>query len=546
MAEAQARAAPLPAKIGRHSVVGYIATGGMAELFLGKEPTGRPVVIKRILPHLARQTSFVSMFIDEARIGSRAKHPNLVEVYELGQVGTDLFLVMEYLVGENLAGLARRLTKKNERMSYGLCAYLIAEVCDGLHAAHELTDEGGNHLELVHRDVSPQNVFVTYGGDVKLLDFGVATAAHRLTQTASGEVKGKYAYMSPEQCRGEPLDRRSDIFSLGIVLYELTTLRRLFKRTNELQVMKAITEDPIPRPSREAPDYPQALEDICVRALARDPAQRYATAAEMREDLLKAMQQIGLEGDPHEAIASKLARLFADRMVQKRELMDRVRGGGDLTELLVPEVDEQVEVPIVSQGDATSLSRVRGATAAPVRKSKKGFAFLVAFLAAVIAGAGVGAYLRLHRSGATPVAKKQPPPGPVVAVTPDAAPVEVPEGSGSAEVEIEDVEEVPPAPPEQEYVVVTVETEPSGVKVKLDGEERGATPIDVRIKKTTTPVKLELLSPGFATAAQEVVPDRDQRMYFSLIKTEKTIVRIKRPKKTQPKDNKGSGFHRFD
>ena len=280
MAGAEARVAPLPSRIGRHTVVGYIATGGMAELFLGKEPTGRPVVIKRILPHLARQTTFVSMFIDEARIGSRAKHPNLVEVFELGQVGTDLFLVMEYLVGENLAGLVRRLTKRNERISYQLCAYIIAEVCDGLHFAHELKDDdSGKPLELVHRDVSPQNVFVTYGGDVKLLDFGVATASQRLTQTASGEVKGKYAYMSPEQCRGEPLDRRSDIFSLGTVLYELTTLRRLFKRPNELQVMRAITEDPIPRPTHELPDYPPALEAICVRALARDREQRYASAA---------------------------------------------------------------------------------------------------------------------------------------------------------------------------------------------------------------------------------------------------------------------------
>src|SRR5215204_5624651 len=156
MAGAEARVAPLPSRIGRHDVVGYIATSGMAELFLGKEPTGRPVVIKRILPHLARQTTFVSMFIDEARIGSRAKHPNLVEVIELGQVGTDLFLVMEYLVGENLAGLVRRLTKRNERISYGLCAYIVAEVCDGLHFAHELkNDESGEPLELVHRDVSP-------------------------------------------------------------------------------------------------------------------------------------------------------------------------------------------------------------------------------------------------------------------------------------------------------------------------------------------------------------------------------------------------------
>jgi serine/threonine-protein kinase len=168
--------------------------------------------------------------------------------------------------------------------------------------------------------------------------------------------------MSPEQCRGEPLDRRSDIFSLGTVLFELTTQRRLFKRANELQVMRAITEDPIPRPTREIEGYPKALEDICIRALARNPEQRYATAMEMRDDLLRAMQQIGLDGDPHEAIASKFARLFSDRMVQKRELMDRVRGGGDLSDLLTPEVDEGVDVPNVSNATATPLSNLRPQT----------------------------------------------------------------------------------------------------------------------------------------------------------------------------------------
>ncbi len=527
MVGTEARVAPLPARIGRHQVIGYIATGGMAELFLGKEPTGRPVVIKRILPHLARQSSFVSMFIDEARIGSRAKHPNLVEVHELGQVGSDLFLVMEYLVGENLAGLIRRLTKRHEHLSFGLCAYIIAEVCDGLHAAHELTDEGGNRLELVHRDVSPQNVFVTYGGDVKLLDFGVATAAHRLTQTASGEVKGKYAYMSPEQCRGEPLDRRSDIFSLGTVLYELTTQRRLFKRANELQVMRAITEDPIPRPTREMDGYPQALEDICVRALARDREQRYATALEMREDLLRAMSQLGLEGDPHETIAAKFARLFSDRMERKRELMNRVRGGGDLTDLLSPEVDENVDVPIVSAVTHTPLSNVRPATDRPAPKSSRIW-FLVAFLLAVVVGGGVGGFLRWrakHKSTAA-----------VATVIVDAGTVAT---AGSAD---DDVDEPPPAPPEQEYIVISVDTDPEGVTVTVAGEERGKTPVDVRLKKSTDPIDVKLLSPGFTTSAQQVVPDRDQRLYFQLVKTQKTIVRVKKP----PPDKKDSGFRRFD
>lgn len=533
MAGAEARVAPLPSKIGRHQVVGYIATGGMAELFLGKEPTGRPVVIKRILPHLARQTTFVSMFIDEARIGSRAKHPNLVEVYELGQVGIDLFLVMEYLVGENLAGLVRRLTKRGERISYGLCAYIIAEVCDGLHFAHELVDdETGEPLELVHRDVSPQNVFVTYGGDVKLLDFGVATASQRLTQTASGEVKGKYAYMSPEQCRGEPLDRRSDIFSLGTVLYELTTLRRLFKRPNELQVMRAITEEPIPRPTGELPDYPPALEAICVRALARDPDERYSTAAEMREDLLKAIQTLGSDGDPHEAIASKFARIFSDRMMQKRELLERVHRGDDLTDLLVPEVDPQVEVPNVNAAESTPLSNVRKATESPRRSKKRSYAFLIAFLLASLGGAGVGAFLRMR-------GKSPPPKQENLAVVP--LPTPVPIDAAQVEVEVQAVEEVPAPPPVDDYIVISVDTDPDGVNVKVDGEPRGATPIDVRVKKADQPLKVELAQTGFDTHKLDVLPDRDQRLYFALMKQQKKIVPVKTPpKKTKP------GFRRFD
>ena len=526
MPGAELKAAPLPQRIGRHQVVGYIATGGMAELFLGKEPSGRPVVIKRILPHLARQASFVSMFVDEARIGSMAKHPNLVEVHELGQVGTDLFLVMEYLVGENLSGLSRRLVKKNERISYGLAAYLIAEVCDGLHAAHELKDGSGNPLQLVHRDVSPQNVFVTYGGDVKLLDFGVATAAHRLTQTASGQVKGKYAYMSPEQCRGEPLDRRSDVFSLGTVLYELTTLRRLFKRPNELQVMKSICDEPIPAPTREVEGYPASLERICTRALARDADQRYATAAEMRDDLVAAMQELGLEGDPHEALASKLARLFGDRVAEKRELLARVREGGDLGELLKAEVDEGVDVPMVSHASATPLSAVRPPTAAletrPGKLPKKtdGRWLVIAVLAFAIAAGGIIGYFLRHK----PRAK--------VASAPVAAPVPA---------------DAAPAPPHDEEVTISIDTTPPGSQISIGGEVRGVTPLDVHVKRGGDPLKVELRAAGYQPQVQDIVPDKDQKLVVALLPTLPTPPPSagKRHLGHGPK-NQGSGFHRFE
>ncbi len=189
------------------------------------------------------------MFVDEARIVAGIRHPNVVAVQELAHEGDELFLVMEYLEGESVGGVARRLVTRGESLRRSLAAFVIAEACAGLHAAHELVDDEGLPRDLVHRDVSPQNVFVTYSGQVKVLDFGVAKAANRNTQTEAGQVKGKFAYMSPEQCLGKPLDRRSDIFGLGIVLWELSTGRRLFKRGSEHLTFKAKGEE-IQRHSR--------------------------------------------------------------------------------------------------------------------------------------------------------------------------------------------------------------------------------------------------------------------------------------------------------
>ncbi|KAB2897212.1 MAG: serine/threonine protein kinase, partial [Kofleriaceae bacterium] len=333
MAEGAIGVTDVPPRIGRHQVLGFLATGGMSELYLGREPSGRVVVIKRILPHLSRQSAFVSMFVDEARIGSLIRHKNVVEVFELGQVGTDLFMVMELLEGENTASLIRRMVHRDERLAYGLAAHLVAEACEGLHAAHELRDEHGQRLNLVHRDVSPQNVFVTYDGAVKVLDFGIAAGSHRLAHTATGQLKGKFSYMSPEQCRGEPLDLRSDVFSLGVVLYELTTQRRLFARTNELLVLKAVCEEPIARPSRELRDYPPFLEDICMRALARDRSERYPSARAMRDDLIAATQFLLGNVDPTQLLADEMHRVFAERIEKKQSMLRHVRAGTDPGEL---------------------------------------------------------------------------------------------------------------------------------------------------------------------------------------------------------------------
>ncbi|GMV13168.1 MAG: hypothetical protein AMXMBFR56_13920 [Polyangiaceae bacterium] len=344
-------ASPAPLEsIGRYQVVGHLATGGMAEILLGRlrGPSGfeRPVVIKRILPHLAEQQRFVDMFLDEARIAAGIQHKNVVQVTDLGHSGQHLYLVMEYLEGENVAALIKRSLAVKRKTSFGLAAYIVAEACSGLHAAHELTDDAGSPLGIVHRDVSPQNVFVTYSGGVKVLDFGVAKAFVRISpETEAGQLKGKVEYMSPEQARGKPLDRRSDIFALGVVLYELVSRRRLFKRDSVLASLEAITKEPILPPSQVAPDCPVSLERVILKALVKDPAGRYATAAEMRRDLLAVTHETLGAADPEQALAGAMQELFRDRATEKREMLRRVRAGEEHPEVPVAEPDESVDIP---------------------------------------------------------------------------------------------------------------------------------------------------------------------------------------------------------
>jgi serine/threonine protein kinase len=490
-------------------VLGYLADGGMAEIFLGRETDGRPVVIKRILPHLARQQNFVAMFVDEARIGSLVHHPNVVEVFELGQVGTDLFLVMEYLAGENASGMMRRLTARQQRLPMALAAYIVAEACAGLHHAHELHDSAGNALHLVHRDISLSNLFVTYTGEVKVLDFGIATAAHRLTRTATGQVKGKFSYMSPEQCRGEPLDARSDLFSLGVVLYELSTGRRLFKKANELMVLKAVTEQPIPRPTRELPGYPPELEAVCLKALSRDRDDRYGSALEMRDALLDVIVKLGATDDQGTALSATMSQLFAERIEEKRQLLSHIRANTQIESMPAGDVDESVEVPQMTEHSTTL----------PPPAAKRRWPYAIAALGLVAGGAlavyalGIGQHAAVAPTPApAPVAVAAPPPPP-----PPVAPV---------------------------GIAFKIDSLPSGAKLALDGEVVGVTPFELRLDAAKT-VKLDLALDGYAPLHQELAIDKDQNLLIPLVaaaKPDKPARPGKRPAKKKP-DNP---FQRFD
>lgn len=274
----------------------------MGEVYLAAAggPAGfsKLTVIKRILPHFANDPEFVKMFVKEARLAAALDHPNIVRVYDFGEAGGSFFYAMEYLHGDSLAGLLPKLAQADRRLPLVHALTIGLGVSAGLHFAHELRGPDGAPLELVHRDVSPANVFLTGAGEVKLLDFGIAKVMSSTGVTRDGVRKGKVPYMSPEQCIGAPLDRRSDVFALGILLYEMTTLTRLFRADNEFATMNMITAGELPPPSQRVADYPPALEAVVLKALSREREHRHATALELHEDLEHVADELGLRPSP--------------------------------------------------------------------------------------------------------------------------------------------------------------------------------------------------------------------------------------------------------
>jgi phosphate/phosphite/phosphonate ABC transporter binding protein len=275
------------------------------------------IVLKRILPHLARMPHFVDMFLREARIAARLSHPNVIQIFELGESGDSYYIAMEYLHGSTARELQLLAHRADVPMPHSVAVNIIIPACRGLHAAHELRDLDGKALGLVHRDISPHNLMVTPEGHVKLLDFGVAKATEGIEATYTGTLKGKYAYMSPEQIEHKPLDRRSDIFALSIVLWELLSQRRLFKRDGEMEMMSAITGHQVPAPRSLDPTLPQVFEDIVLKGLSRDREERFATCEEMRLALVRAADEtempIGEDG-----VAQFVNEVAGGRLTEQR------------------------------------------------------------------------------------------------------------------------------------------------------------------------------------------------------------------------------------
>lgn len=278
--------------LGRYALYGEIASGGMATVHFGRlmGPVGfaRTVAIKRLHPHFAKDPEFVSMFLDEARLAARIRHPNVVPTLDVVATEGELFLVMEYVQGESLSRLLARAAKINECVPPSIAGAILAGALHGLHAAHEATDENGRPLDIVHRDVSPHNILVGVDGTARVLDFGVAKAVGRLQNTREGQLKGKLPYMAPEQITGRAT-RATDVYACAVVLWETLALRRLFTGENEAQVMSRVLGGVTERPSAHASGISPDLDAIVMRGLAADPQARFPTARDMARALERAV-----------------------------------------------------------------------------------------------------------------------------------------------------------------------------------------------------------------------------------------------------------------
>jgi tRNA A-37 threonylcarbamoyl transferase component Bud32 len=323
-----------PAEFGRYYLVDKIAVGGMAEVFKAKSYSERGfeklLVIKRILDHLSDNDEFVEMFIDEAKISVELQHANIVQIYDFGKAGDNYYIAMECVEGKDVKSMLRKLARRRKLMPQEFAAYFAAEACRGLDYAHKRTDLDGKPLNIVHRDISPSNLIVSYTGDVKVADFGIAKAENAAYNTKDGVLKGKFEYMSPEQASGKAVDHRSDVFAVGIILHEMLTGRRLFKTDSDVATLEKIKKVDIPTPREVNPTIPAALDALVMKALAREPSDRYADARALQAALVEYIYPTTPDA-VRERVHSFMGELFAEEIAKERE---RLAEGSRVAEAL--------------------------------------------------------------------------------------------------------------------------------------------------------------------------------------------------------------------
>jgi serine/threonine-protein kinase len=443
-----------PERVGRYELCFELASGGMATVYLarvaGASGFEKLVALKRIHRHLAKDQKYVEMFLDEAKIASRITHPNVCSVFDFGQSDGEYYIAMEYLMGEPLSRLCGRVARNQDQRRHPLLplrmAGIVADACEGLHAAHELKDANGDLMHVIHRDVSPRNLFVTYDGSVQVVDFGIASARQRMHHTATGQVKGTFAYMAPEQLTSNPTNRRVDIWSLGVALWEMTTLKRLFRRDTTANTVHAVLYDEIEPPSALRSQVPAELDEIVMKALQRAPEDRWQTTREMGRAL---RQFLGTRQDvmgPAE-LSEWMSEIFPQGEARKSQLMEIAR----MAKEAVPVIPRAGELDLT-----LTASQVLVAQAPAQRKAPRWWARKP--VAALGLGAlGVAIATSVALSGAEPQLDEPS------ALVPVVEPVPSPEASAPATAiaEVAEVAEQPaPTAPERPTASAPVRATP--------------------------------------------------------------------------------------
>jgi serine/threonine protein kinase len=359
-APVQSQSVRQPVPFGKYLLLDRISVGGMAEVFKAKsygvEGFEKVIAIKRILPSMGEDRDFIKMFIDEAKIAGQLSHANICQIFELGKIGGSHFIAMEYIWGKDLLQIQNRCKRRGRVVPVAMACYIIAKACEGLHYSHKRRDPMGQPLEIVHRDCSPQNILISYEGEVKVIDFGIARAASRSSRTQAGVLKGKFGYMSPEQVRGLPLDRRSDIFSLGTVLYESLTGERLFVGESDFSTLEKVRNADVTPPSELNKDIPPRVETIVLKALSRDREKRYQWCSEMQADL---QSYLTAQADvfASKSLGEEIRELFAKELAREKQQLEQYkRVGRDGLIKGMPSADAERQLEIDDElGEAPPL-----------------------------------------------------------------------------------------------------------------------------------------------------------------------------------------------
>jgi serine/threonine-protein kinase len=514
-------------EIGKYHLIAELARGGMGVVYLAvaRGPAGfnKLLVVKELKPEMANDVDFVDMFLDEARIAARLTHPNIVQTNEVGSIGQRHFIVMEFLDGRTLHRIGRRLT---QRGGFPINAHLriIGDALLGLHYAHNLKDFDGQTLGLVHRDVSPHNVFVTFDGQTKLLDFGIAKANDSSNETKTGVLKGRIAYMSPEQMGGETADCRADVYAAGVMIWEAVAKRRLWNGKTDVEVLTHMLREDPPRLRSIAPETPAALDALCARAMARNRDERYPTAAALHDDLesylvstgdVPTMRQIGL----------LVTQAFAEDRVKMsttiEEALSRLRGGGRAA--ILPTVSVNASTPPGSgsnstpsghtpdemshastqlvltpdsmrpgmlRGSATSQAHTGGTNTGKTVLERWGAGRLALGFGAVVAALIVLVVVTAGRVGQEGGAEQgRAGHGPT---EPTTAPL----------VEMENP--VPPGAPASTLVDIEVRATPSTARISIDGTAASGNPYRGRYPRDGKPHRIDVSADGYDTKSEQV------------------------------------------